>query len=858
MQETPAGSTCYISPCGNDRWSGQSAERQGKGTEGPWATLEGARDSIRRLRKQGRITGAVQVRILPGLYRLDRPLVFGPEDGGTAAAPVTWSGINGRPIISGAREITGWTQGAINGVACWQAALPDVAAGRWWFTQLFVNGRRRLRARLPKQGFYRFTGVPAAETRRDKGDFYHGAMSACFARGEIRAFRNLDDIEVVVPDHWFENHLRIASVDEQARVIRFATVGHSRFSKDETGRHARFRLDHVAEGCTEPGEWYLDRSSGVLSYIPMPGEDMNDTRVEAPALDLLLSVRGNPLDPRRRVRHLRFEHLDFRHADWELPRDNAGAVQAAFNVPAAVRFAGAEDCALYACRVSQVAGWGVELLRGCHRNRVVGCAVHDLGGGGIKVGHEGGLPRFWVRDNAHAAFNGMDAEALGWGPCREDEGGRLPGRDTAEPSATTISDCSIHDGGIIFHSATGIWVGDASRNRIVHNRIFNFNYTGISCGWNWGYMPAFTCDNRIEGNHVHHIGHGMLSDMGAIYTLGRQAGSTVRRNFIHDVRSNGYGGWGIYPDEGSSWMLIEENVVCATKCGGFHQNIGRDNLVRKNVFAASAENQVAVTATQMVRPLTFEKNLVQAAGNGHLWSGLWGGGWDTLRCEGNLYACDPGVELRIGRQSWADWQADGRDRKGRLLDAALMDAEGAAPAVGSPAALRAIGLKSGDLGRILAEAGPRFKDVMPPSIDDVPPEPERRRPFVESIFLPAPASWPAEELSEPTTARLPKAVVAETGKAHALSLTLENRGDAAARGSYRLRVIPAAAARIRGPSGITVALKPGARAALETAVVPSGKHRRFRIEAVARGEGLCDSCLFWELPVDGQAQGSVR
>ncbi len=816
----------------------------------PYPTPEAARDALRRRKHRG----PVRVLVAPGLYRLDRPLVFGPEDGGTARSTVTWSGQGGRPLLSGARAVTGWAAGTINGVPCWQVTLPDVAAGRWWFTQLFVNGRRRLRARLPKQGFHRFTGVPAAEARNDKGDFYHSAMSACFARGEVRAFRNLDDIDVVVPDHWYENHLRIASVDEKAHVIRFATAGHSRFSKDETGRHARFRLDHVAEGCTEPGEWYLDRASGVLSYIPVPGEEMNGTLVEAPALDLLLSVRGDPLDPRRRVRHLRFEFLDFRHADWELPRDNAGAVQAAFNVPAAVRFVGAEDCALYACRVSRVAGWGVEVLRGCHRNRIVGCAVHDLGGGGIKVGNEGGLPWFWMRDNVHAAFNGMDAEALGWGPCREDAGGRLPGRDTTEPSATTISDCSIHDGGIIFHSATGIWVGDASRNRIVHNRIFNFNYTGISCGWNWGYMPAFTCDNRIEANHIHHIGHGMLSDMGAIYTLGRQAGSTVRRNFIHDVQSNGYGGWGIYPDQGSSWMLIEENVVCATKCGGFHQNIGRDNLVRRNVFAASAECQVAITATQMVRPLTFEKNLVQAPGDGCLWSGLWGGGWDTVRCEGNVYACEPGCEVRLGRQRWPEWQAEGRDRKGRLLDAVLLDADGAAPAVGDPAALRAIGLTAGALERIMAGAGPRFKGAMPPSIDGVPPEPERQRPFVESCFLPAPATWLVEELSEPTTDRLPKAFVAEIGKPHALSLTLENRGDATTQGSYRLRVVPAAAARIIGPDRMTVALKPGARASFDTTVVPSGRHRRFRIEAVARGEGLCDSCLFWELPDDGQAR----
>lgn len=808
----------------------------------PYATLEAARNAVRRLLRGMKRPQPVQVRVAPGVYRLERPLVFGPGDGGSDGAPVTWSGHGGRPLLSGARVITGWKEGSINGLPCWQAELSDVAAGKWWFTQLFVNGRRRLRARLPKRGFYRFTGVPEDEAKADDGSHFHAAMSACFAPGEVRAFRNPEDIEVIVPDHWYENHLRVAGIDEAAGIIRFATKGYSRFSRDETGQHARFRLDHVMEACTEPGDWVLDRASGTLSYIPLPGEDLGSALIEAPALDVLLVVRGDALRPERRVRHLRFEFLDLRHADWELPRENPGAAQSAFNVPAAVRFTGAEDCALYGCRVSQVGGWAVELLRGCHRNRIVGCALHDLGGGGVKIGHEGGLPRWWM-DGLHNAFRGMDAAALGWGPCRDDKGGLVPGRDRAEPSATTVSDCSIHDGGILFHSAIGIWIGDASRNRIVHNRIHNFNYTGISCGWNWGYMPAFTCDNRIEGNRISGIGHGMLSDMGAIYTLGRQAGSTIRRNFIHDVHSNGYGGWGIYTDEGTSWIRVEENVVCGTKCGGFHQHYGRDNLVRRNVFASAIENQIAITRHEMVRPVRFERNLVQGAGNGALWSGLWTGGWDHLECEGNVYAPDPGQKAAWGRQEWGQWRAAGRDKRGRIEDAVLFDPEGAAPVAGNPGALRAIGMTPKQLARIVSEAGPRFQGALPDSIDAVPREPERRRPVVESCFWPWAAEWPGEH----PWGNLPREAPAVAGAGRPFSLTLENRGDAPVRGRYRFRVAPAGAARIAGPKEFQVALKPGERASFEAEVVATGKNKAFRIEAEASGEGLCDSCLFWEV-----------
>lgn len=823
----------HVSPSGGAKADGSA--------EHPFASLPAARDALRARRRRGGLKAPVRVLVAPGVYRLDSPLVFTPEDGGTDKYPVTWAGDGGRPLISGGREITGWQEGTINGRPCWRVELPEVKAGRWWFTQLFVNGRRRLRARFPKRGFYHFAGVPEAEAAADKGALFHGAMSALFTPGEMRAFENLHDVTVVVPDHWYESHLRIASVDEASHTIHFATKGYSRFSRDETGRHTRFRLDHVKEACTDPGDWYLDRTSGVLFYIPMPGESRAATRIEAPALDLLLSVQGDALDPARRVRNLRFEFLDFRHTDWELPRENPGCLQSDFNVPAAIRFVGAENCALYGCRVSQIGGWAVEILRGCHRNRVVACALHDLGAGGVKVGHEGGLPKGWVSGN-HGAFRGLDAVALGWGPCREDEGGCLAGRDKVQPSATTVSDCSIHDGGVIFHSAIGVWVGDASGNRIVHNHIWNFSYSGISCGWTWGYAPAYTCDNRIEGNRIERIGHGVLSDMGAIYTLGRQAGSTIRRNFIREVSSYGYGGWGIYPDEGSSWMRIEENVVCGTKTGGFHQHYGRDNLVRRNVFADAVENQLAVSRGEIVRPVIFENNLVQGTGSGALCQGA---GWEGSIVDRNVYAGDPGVPAQFCGKGWQAWQASGKDRRGRVLEALLLDAAGGVPTAAHAAAFKAAGISRGLVRQVVDEAGPRFRDALPASIDAVPREPEKNRPIVEPLLWPWEAEWPQAGDNKRPWSKLPEISATMAGEPCRISLTLENRGDAPARGRYRLRVVPASAATFAGPREVAVALKPGGRVALQTSIVSSGTARKYAVEAVAEGEGMPDSCLFF-------------
>jgi len=811
--------------------------RLGDGSERrPFPTLVAARDALRRKRRTSAPSAPVEVHVAAGVYRLDKPLVFTPEDGGTARCPVTWMGVGGRAMLSGGRALGGWTTASLNGVPCWQTTVPEVAAGGWWFTQLFVNGRRRLRSRWPKRGFLHFSGVPEEEAKRDPGGFFHGAMSAHYAAGDLPTFSNLDDIDVVVPDHWYENHLRLASIDAGTRTIHFATKGYSRFSRDETGRGTRYRFDHVREACSDPGDWYLDRASGTLSYIPMPGELLVDALIEAPRLDRLIDVAGDALDATKRVQHLRFQFLDLRHCEWELPRENAGTLQSDFQVPAAVRFVGATDCALYACRVSQVAGWAVEVLRGCERNRVVGCALHDLGGGGVKIGPDGGLPRGWQTN----AFRGLDAVALGWGPAREDAGGGLPGRDVCASSATTVSDCSIHHGGLIFHSAIGVWIGDASRNRVVHNHIHDFYYSGISCGWTWGFAPAHAHDNRIEANRINAIGQGVLSDMGAIYTLGRQAGTTVCRNVISEVRSYGYGGWGIYPDEGSSWMTISENVVSGTKCGGFHQHYGRDNLVTRNLFLDASENQIQITRDELVRGVIFTGNLVQGAGNGKLWQGE---GWAGADIDRNVYAGDPGQRALFAGGDWATWQRRGHDRAGALGDACLLDATALGVASAAPATLRRAGIAPATVAQVLAEAGPRLRGALPASIDGIPPEVEIRRPIVETMLWPWPAAWPIASDATRPWSQLPQVALMRAGKPRAVSLTVHNRGDAPAVGAYRLRVVPASAARIIGPVKLPIRLKPGARCSLDVTVLAKGKATRFRVEAIPSGDHLPSSVI---------------
>jgi hypothetical protein len=224
---------------------------------------------------------------------------------------------------------------------------------------------------------------------------------------------------------------------------------------------------------------------------------------------------------------------------------------------------------------------------------------------------------------------------------------------------------TIAHGGRLHPAAVGVWLGFASHNLVANNDIYDFYYTGISVGWMWGYFPTGAHHNIIADNHIYQIGQGVLSDMGGIYLLGPAPGTVVRGNRIHDVQSYGYGGWGIYPDEGSSDLLIEKNVVYRTKSAGFHQHYGRNNLIRNNIFAFGQEAQWMRTRAEDHLSFTLERNIVLWE-EGQLLGSNWSG--NNYRLDRNLYWKRSGKPFTFAGMSLQEWQAKGQDLHSLIAD----------------------------------------------------------------------------------------------------------------------------------------------------------------------------------------------
>ncbi|MCX5682374.1 MAG: right-handed parallel beta-helix repeat-containing protein, partial [Planctomycetota bacterium] len=548
----------YVSPQGKDSWSGALLEPNAAGTDGPFATPQRARDVIRKHRADGIIKCRATIQIRAGTYYLDEPLALAPEDSGTTDAPLVIEPYPGeKPVLSGGRRITGFTKDA---AGRWTATIPEVKEGKWSFRQIFVGGERRPMTRLPKEGFFTVVSQPGVDWKKDKyntpGDKFE------FAPGDIKAAWAGKDVEVVLLHFWVDTHLKIAGVDDEKHVATFDRKARRKFTDDYTQGGARYYVLNAPDALDTPGQWHLDRSSGVLVYLPKPGEDPAKTEVIAPRLAQVVRFEGDPAAGKF-VENVWLRNLTISHTAWDLPPNSAGDGQAAQDVPGAVLATGLRHASIERCRIENIGTYGIDLQDGCQEVRVAGNEIAHTGAGGIKVNGAG------------------------------------PGSPEARRTCRNqITDNHIYDGGQIWHSGLGILVRHSGENLVAHNHIHHLYYTGISVGWTWGYAETVSKANIIEYNYIHDIGMGLLSDMGGIYTLGQSQGTIIRYNLIHDILSHGYGGWGIYTDEGSTGILIENNVVYRTKTGGFHQHYGKENIIHNNIFAFAKVGQVQRTRAE--------------------------------------------------------------------------------------------------------------------------------------------------------------------------------------------------------------------------------------------------------------------
>ena len=686
----------FVSPDGDDTAAGTE--------QAPFATISRAQQAVQNLKARRGLASPVVVNILSGTHSLQRPLVLTPEDSGTAECPVTYRGLGNLPVvISGGRRINGFRKSG----DLWTVTIDDVKAGDWYFNQLYVNNHRRLRARTPNEGEYFRIRSPLSGEQESRVGFV-------YADGDIHPWQALEDAVFVVFGSWYSTIHHVDRLDAANRTVWFTNASGRPFGWYE--KNLRYYAENISEGLDQPGEWFLDRKTGVLSYYPLPDETLETAVVVAPRVrQSLVRFEGLPGEDRY-VEHVRLKNLQFRHTDTHLPKDLYDGRQAATVQEAGIVADGARNCVIEDCEVANMGEHGIWFRDDCHRNVIRKCHVHDLGGGGIYIGEK------WRWGN----------DCPGW-----------PGYRNYEdiPHFTehnVVDNCFVHDGCHVFAGSIGIWIGQAAHTTVSHNEVCDMSYSGISAGWDWSGNKSTAHHNVIERNHIHHLGHGRMNDMAGIYTLGVSPGTVLRYNVIHDVQAYqspvGYClGAGIYLDQSSGQITVEKNVCYNISNAGFFLHHGANNRIANNVFAdLDARGRIGwgmyftARGTHADTGNTAAKNIVygscakfaKATRHGAPRDGTAEGAFVTI--DRNLYwSTDNDTPMFSTSHSdvpgdildLSGWQKLGYDVQGIIADPLFMDADAHDYRLSPDSPARSLGIDSVDTRDAGLYGGPEWTDL---------------------------------------------------------------------------------------------------------------------------------------------------
>jgi FG-GAP-like repeat len=505
----------YVSPTGNDA-------NPGTGEDKPFQTVERARDVIRATK--GTMTKDIVVFLRAGTYRLANTLRFAEQDSGNSGYKVVYRSYPGeRASISGGKELGTWIPGA-NGIYKLASNVPN----NFHFRQLYINGKKAIRARTPDLGSY-FRMQSWDETNQLLR--LNSADLAGAGAGD----------EVVIQRSWNQDRLRIMVMNFYGGNAVVAPMSPERslaFNQPYPDKYdgQPYHLEGNFNYLNAPGEWFENYGTGEVFYKPRSGETLTSTSAVAPALETILSIQGTPTNP---VHDIQFYGLTFEHSTW-LAADTEGYVgtQAGLGpnnspISSAISVLCAKNIRFERNIMQHFGGNGLTLVMGSQSNQIVGNVLTDIAANGISEEY---LPR----------NSGVDGE-------------KMIGDVIQNNYLTQIAQ--------EYYGSVGIYVAFVDSLKIEHNELSNMPYSGISLGWGSTLGTTNLKNNSVRYNNIHHV-MNLLHDGGGIYTQSRQPGTVIDSNYIHDiVRSTWthvYPISGVYLDNGSSSIQVSNNVLQGT------------------------------------------------------------------------------------------------------------------------------------------------------------------------------------------------------------------------------------------------------------------------------------------------------
>lgn len=539
----------YVATNGSDAWSG-TLDSPHQGKNGPFASIERARDAVRELKKTK--TGDITVEIRGGVYQLEKTVVFGLEDSGSDSVKISYQAYpKETPVFSSGEKITGFKK-----LESHPVGLPEKARGKVWVADIAQDvvsfktlyNERGMLQRARSEGFF-----PGEGSTRDE---------LIFPQGMLKDRGNVSDVEIMVRPHhaWVVNILPVVSVNEKKSTAKTSiestyVMNPLHFLKTTPS----VWFENVIDELDEPGEWVLNTKECKL-YLWPRAERPSDLIV-APQLTECFKVEGKidaagPKDIP--VKNLHFKGLTFKHGErYTLAKDDAG-LQHDWDMldkdNALLRFRGSEACSVNGCHFLHSGSGAIRVDLHGMGNTISNNVIEHMGGGGILL--------------------------AGYGPGTKDVNRK-----------NTVSNNHIHHVGEIYWHSPGLMLWQSGDNQVSNNLIHHTNYTSLIVS---GCMTDFfrkggrelgrtlrkheigklakdydtedvrpflhSHDNVIEYNEIHHAMQ-KLGDGNAIYIRGAGAGNIIRRNYIHHLVTPMIMQCAMRTDGGQMDTIFAENVI---------------------------------------------------------------------------------------------------------------------------------------------------------------------------------------------------------------------------------------------------------------------------------------------------------
>jgi hypothetical protein len=534
----------YISPDGNDDWSGRRSEPNADATDGPFATLQRAKSAIRQVSVSERTaSGGITVYLRKGTYLLKDGLVLGQEDSGSENAPVRWTAYpDERVVLSGGRELHGFEPVSEPSIL---ERLPETARDnvlqidltargitdtgklkRQGFgrgdlkpvaMQLIFNHQAMTLARYPNEGWLHITSVPqSGQLRNPGGGIRMDGIRAGRHYGRFGYKGNRPSRWSTDNDIWMHGYWTWDWADTYEHVDRIDTDHNLIFPDPPYNNYGyrkgqRFYFLNILEELDTPGEYYIDRDSGMLYFWPPSPPDKGKALVTLFQDDVVQCTDA---------RHIRFDGF--------IIENLRGS---------AFRVTGGSDCLIAGCTFRNIGNIPVH-IDGGDRHAIHSCEFYDLAGGAIRL-------------------NGGD-------------------RKTLTPAHHSVVNNHISFYGERFRTGQPAIQFKGVGNRAAHNKIHDAPHAGIQFKGN---------DLILEYNECYKLAEE-TGDVGAFYT-GRDytsRGSIIRYNYFHHLHGPGlHGVNAVYLDDFTSGIKVFGNIFYKTDRGAFIGG-GRDNIIENNIF----------------------------------------------------------------------------------------------------------------------------------------------------------------------------------------------------------------------------------------------------------------------------------